>query len=134
MLRNHQDNPLTLLNAQNLTEHMETLRQQRALQEQLLSSSRAIEMSVYVGRAFVQLQVAHDTMVGEIFCYAVFRNAEMLRQARLNGFRAAARGASQKTADGNPQSLAGLDIVVSGKIGIAQKKHAGSNRGAISFA
>jgi C4-dicarboxylate-specific signal transduction histidine kinase len=44
VLRNHQDNPLTLLNAQNLTERMETLRQQRALQEQLLSSSRAMSV------------------------------------------------------------------------------------------
>ncbi len=44
VLRNHQDNPLTLLNAQNLTERVETLRQQRALQEQLLSSSRAMSV------------------------------------------------------------------------------------------
>jgi C4-dicarboxylate-specific signal transduction histidine kinase len=44
VLRNLQDNPLTLLNAQNLTERMETLRQQRALQEQLLSSSRAMSV------------------------------------------------------------------------------------------
>ena len=44
VLRNQQDNPLTLLNAQNLTERMETLRQQRALQEQLLSSSRAMSV------------------------------------------------------------------------------------------
>ncbi len=44
VLRNHQDNPLTLLNAQNLTERVETLRQQRALQEQLLGSSRAMSV------------------------------------------------------------------------------------------
>jgi hypothetical protein len=44
VLRNHQDAPLTLLSAQNLTERMETSRQQRALQEQLLSSSRAMSV------------------------------------------------------------------------------------------
>jgi signal transduction histidine kinase len=44
VLRNLQDTPLTLLSAQNLTERMEALRQQRALQEQLLSSSRAMSV------------------------------------------------------------------------------------------
>jgi signal transduction histidine kinase len=38
------DTAFLLLSAQNLTERMETLRQQRALQEQLLSSSRAMSV------------------------------------------------------------------------------------------
>ncbi|MEA3181651.1 MAG: hypothetical protein QOI59_5174 [Gammaproteobacteria bacterium] len=44
VLRNHQEGRWTLLSAQNLTERMETSRQQRALQEQLLSSSRAMSV------------------------------------------------------------------------------------------
>lgn len=36
--------PLLMLNAQNLTERMDTMRQQRALQEQLLSSSRVMSV------------------------------------------------------------------------------------------
>jgi C4-dicarboxylate-specific signal transduction histidine kinase len=44
VLRNHQESRWTLLSAQNLTERMETSRQQRALQEQLLSSSRAMSV------------------------------------------------------------------------------------------
>ncbi len=37
-------NELVMLNAQNLTERMDTMRQQRALQEQLLSSSRVMSV------------------------------------------------------------------------------------------
>jgi C4-dicarboxylate-specific signal transduction histidine kinase len=44
LIKDTEDSPLLLLSAQNLTERMETLRQQRALQEQLLSSSRAMSV------------------------------------------------------------------------------------------
>ena len=43
-LRAPDGTPLLMLNAQNLTERMDTMRQQRALQEQLLSSSRVMSV------------------------------------------------------------------------------------------
>ena len=84
--------------------------------------------------AFVELQVTRDTMVGEIFRYASLGNAEMLGQARLDGFRAAPAGsAAEKTADGNAQRLAGLNVIISGKIGVAKKQYAGTDGSAICF-
>jgi hypothetical protein len=84
---------------------------------------------------FVKLKVANDTMVGEIFCDTRFGNAEMISEARFDGLGAASTGgAAQKTANGNAQGLARFDIIVRGEIGIAEKEHAGTNRGAIGFA
>jgi len=88
-----------------------------------------------VGGAFVELQVAHDTVIGEIFCYARFGNSKMFRQARLDGIGATATGATaQKTADGDTQRLAWFNIVVGGKVGVAKEKHSGTNGSAIGFA
>jgi hypothetical protein len=83
---------------------------------------------------FIQLQITYDAVVGKIFCYTAFGNAEMLCEARLDGFSATASGSTQKTADGDAQSLARFNVVVSGKIGIAKKERAGSDGGAVSFA
>src|SRR5258708_24656910 len=88
-----------------------------------------------MGSAFVELKVAHDTMVGEIFCDASFSDAQMIGEAGLDGLRATPAGCTaQKTADGDAQSLARLDIVVRRKVGIAEQEHAGTNRSAIGVA
>jgi len=88
-----------------------------------------------VGGTFVELEVARDAVVGEIFCDAGFGNPEMIREARFDGLGAAATGGTaQKTANGDAQRLAWFDIIVRGKIGIAEKKHAGTNGSTIGFA
>ena len=59
----------------------------------------------------------------------------MIRKAWFDGLRtAAAAGTAQKTADGDAQRLAGFDIIVGGKIGIAEKEHAGTDGSEIGFA
>jgi C4-dicarboxylate-specific signal transduction histidine kinase len=86
VLRNQQDAPLTLLSAQNLTERMETSRQQRALQEQLLSSSRAMSVGEMTTTLAHEINQPLATIVN---CLAAARtllarggeNPEPLRQA-----------------------------------------------------
>ena len=86
-------------------------------------------------RAFVELEIACDAVIGEIFCDAGFGNAEMIREAGFDGLGAAATGGTaQKAANGNTQRLARFDIVVGGKIGIAEKEHSGTNGSTIGFA
>ncbi len=87
-----------------------------------------------VGGAFVELKKARYTMVGEIFCYTRFGDAEMLGESWFDGLGAMATGAAaQKAADGEAQGLTSFDIIVSGEIGIAQKEHAGTNGSTVRF-
>jgi hypothetical protein len=87
-----------------------------------------------MGRTFVELKVADNTMVGEIFCHTRFGYAEVLSESWLEGLGAmAAGGTAQKAADGETQSLASFDMIVGGEIGVAQKEHAGTNGCAIPF-
>src|SRR5579859_7081318 len=87
-----------------------------------------------VRSAVVELQIANNTVVGEIFGYASFRDAKMIGETRLDGFRAAAAGgAAKKTANSDAQGLAGFDVVVGGKIGIAEKQHSGADWSAVGF-
>src|ERR1700687_6010702 len=56
---------------------------------------------------FVELEVARDAVIGEIFCDAGFGNAEMIREAGFDGLGAAATGGTaQKAANGDAQRLA----------------------------
>src|SRR6266404_2120152 len=81
-----------------------------------------------VGSTFVELEVAHDTVIGEIFCYARFGNSKMFRQARLDGIGAAATGTTtQKAANGDAQGLAWFNVIIGRKIGVAEEEHAGTN-------
>ena len=74
-----------------------------------------------MGGTFVELKVADNTMVGEIFCYTRFGYAEMLGESWLEGLGAVtAGGAAQKAADGETQSLTSFDMIVGGEIGVAQ--------------
>ncbi len=84
---------------------------------------------------FVELEEARDAVIGEIFSDAGFGNAEMIREAGFDGLGTAATGGTaQKAANGDTQRLTRFDIIVCGKIGIAQKKHAGADGSAIGFA
>ena len=67
--------------------------------------------------AFIELEPADDAVIGEIFCNARFGDAEMFGELRLERIRAAPAGApAQKIADGDPQSLACLDVVIAGEV------------------
>jgi len=80
-----------------------------------------------VRSAFVELEPADNAMIGEIFCDARLRNAEMLGELRLERVGAAAACASaQKISDGDAERLAGFDVVVAGEIGIGENKNAGT--------
>jgi len=66
---------------------------------------------------FIELQPADDAVIGEIFCNARFRYAEMFGELRFERIRtAAARAASQKISDGDAQRLTGFNIVIAGEI------------------
>lgn len=63
--------------------------------------------------AFVELQPANHAMLGEILGDARFGDAKMLGKLGFDRLRAVTTGAPpQKIADGDPQCLAGFDIVV----------------------
>src|SRR5258708_29762572 len=82
-----------------------------------------------MGSAFVELKVAHDTMVGEIFCDASFSDAQMIGEAGLDGLRATPAGCTaQKTADGDAQRLARLGGIGGGKGGIGGQGDARTDR------
>src|SRR5258707_4278257 len=84
---------------------------------------------------FVELEEARDAVIGEIFSDAGFGNAEMIREAGVDGLGTAATGGTaQKTANGDTQRLTRVDIIVCGKIPIAQKKHTRADGSAICFA
>ena len=87
-----------------------------------------------MGGTFVELKVAGNTVVGEIFCYTSFGYAEMIGESWFERLGAMAAGcASQKAADGETQSLTSFDMIVGREIGVAQKEHAGTNGSAIRF-
>ena len=53
-------------------------------------------------RAFVELEITGDAVIGEIFGDAGFGDAEMIRESGFDGLRAAATGGTaQKTANGD---------------------------------
>ena len=47
-----------------------------------------------VGSAFIELQPTDNAVIGEIFCYARFGDAKMLRELRLQGIRSTTAGAA----------------------------------------
>src|SRR5271155_5502391 len=82
-----------------------------------------------MGSAFVELQPTDYAVVGEIFGDARFRNAEMIGELGLYGFRTTPRGtAPQKIADGDAECLASLDVIVASQIGIGENEYAWTNR------
>jgi hypothetical protein len=85
--------------------------------------------------AFVELKPTHNAVIGEIFCDARLRDAEMLRELRLERIRATAAGATaQKISDSDAKGLTGFDVVIAGQIGIRQDENAGAYRSVIGFA
>jgi hypothetical protein len=85
--------------------------------------------------AFVKLQPANNAVIGKIFCHTRFWYAEMLRKLRFERIRTAAAGTtSQKISDGDSESLAGLNVVIAGEIGIGENENAGTDRRMIRFA
>src|SRR6476660_9199548 len=78
-----------------------------------------------VGSAFNELEPADNAVIGEILGHARFGDAQMFRELRLQRIDAAtARTATQKVSNGDAQSLASLNVVVAGEIGISKDKHA----------
>ncbi len=77
---------------------------------------------------FIELEPADDAMIGEIFCDARFRDAEMFGELRLERILATpARAAAQKISNCDAQSLARLDVIVAGEIGIGEDKNTGTD-------
>ncbi len=73
----------------------------------------------------IELKVADRTVLGEIFRDARFGDAQVLSELRLDGIGAAAACApAQEIGDGNPESLASLDVIVGGEVGIAEQQNA----------
>jgi hypothetical protein len=84
--------------------------------------------------AFVELEPSDNAMIGEIFCYASFGNAEMFGELRLEGIGASAACASaQKICDGDAERLASFDVVVAGEVGIRKDENAGTDRRVIGL-
>src|ERR1700676_4317077 len=75
----------------------------------------------------IELEVAHDTVLSEIFGDAGFGDAEMVRELRLQRIGAATACASpQQIGDGHAERLASLDVIVRGEIRIAEQQNAGT--------
>src|SRR6516225_5042711 len=84
--------------------------------------------------ALVHLQPTHDTMIGEVFSDARFRNTQMLGQLRLDGcFPAACGTPPQKIRNGHPKGLASLNVVVGGLVRIGQQPDTRPRRRPISI-
>src|SRR5579864_6296342 len=80
----------------------------------------------------IELKVAHDTVLGQIFGDASFSDAEMVRELGLERIGAAPAGASpQEIGDGYAERLACLDVIVGGEIGIAEQQNAWARRSAL---
>src|SRR6266436_1380980 len=85
--------------------------------------------------AFVELEPADNTVIGEIFCDAGLGYAEMLGKLRLEGIRTTPAGATaQKIPDGNAEGLTGFDVVVASEVGIGEDENAGTYRSVVRFA
>ena len=70
-----------------------------------------------VGSIVIELKVAYDAVLGEIFRDAGFSDAEMFRELGLERISAAAACASpQQIGDGDAQGLASLDVIVGREI------------------
>src|SRR5690349_17031015 len=80
-----------------------------------------------MGGTFVELEPANNAVVGQIFSYSRFRDAQMLRELRFDGIDATTgRAAAKKIRDGDAEGLASFDVVVAGEIGIGEKENAGA--------
>ena len=85
--------------------------------------------------AFIELEPTDNAVIGEIFRNARFGYAQMFSELRFEGIRAAPAGASpQKIADGDAQSLAGLDVVIASEVGIGKNENTGADGSVIRFA
>ncbi len=63
----------------------------------------------------IELKVADHTVLGEIFGDASFSDAEMVGELGLEGIGAATACATpQQIGDGDPESLASLNVIVGG--------------------
>src|SRR5580658_4859457 len=88
-----------------------------------------------VRSAIIELEPADDAVVGEIFCDARFRYAEMFGELRLEGIGTAATCATtQKISDSDAERLTSFDVVIAGEIGISQDENAGTDGCMIRFA
>ncbi len=73
----------------------------------------------------IELKVADHAVLGEIFGDASFSDAEMVGELGLEGIGAAAACApAQQIGDGDPKSLASLDVIVGGEVRIAEQQNA----------
>ena len=85
--------------------------------------------------ALIELEPTDNAVIGEIFCNARFGYAQMFGELRFEGIRAAPAGASaQKIADGDAQSLACLDVVIAGEVGVGKNENTGADGSVIGFA
>jgi len=85
--------------------------------------------------AFVELEPPDNTMIGEIFCHARFRYAEMFGKLRLQGIRTtAACAAAQEISYGDAQSLTSFDIVIACEFGLDEEEDAGPHGSMVRFA
>ena len=85
--------------------------------------------------AFIELQPPNDTMIGEIFCDARFRYAEMFGKLRLQRIGAApACTTAQKVPHGDAQGLAGFDVVIAGEVRIREYEDSRPHGSVVRFA
>jgi hypothetical protein len=84
--------------------------------------------------SFIQLQPTHHAVVGEIFGYAAFGDAEIFGQPRFYRIdAAAARATAKQVANGDAERRARFDVVVACKIGIGEHQYAGTRRSVIGL-
>ena len=87
-----------------------------------------------VRSAFIKLQPTNHAVIGKIFRDARLRDAQVLCKPRLDGFGAAVAGPpAQKIGNSDAQSLAGLDIVIGGEVGIGENEDSWADRRVIGF-
>jgi hypothetical protein len=73
----------------------------------------------------IELKVADHTVLGEIFGDASFSDSEMVGELGLEGIGAATACATpQQIGDGDPESLASLNVIVGGEVRIAEQQNA----------
>lgn len=88
-----------------------------------------------VRSAFIELEPTDNAVIGEVFGDARFRDAEMFRELRFEGIRAAAACApAQKISHGDAKGLAGFDVIVAGEVGIGEDENARADGSVVCFA
>jgi hypothetical protein len=79
----------------------------------------------------VELKVADNTVLREIFGDTRFGDTEMVSELGLEGIAATAAGATlQEIGDGDAKSLASLDVIVGGEVRIAEQQNTRACRSA----